>query len=727
MRTLATLSQDLRLALRQARRTPVVSAVALLSLALGIGANVAIFSLVNALMLRSLPVHDPGRLVLLGRMDGYGTGGAASTSFTHPQFEYLRDHQDTFSGVLATGFARFNLNTGGEARIVPGLYVNASFLDTLGVTPVVGRNVTAEDDRRGGGPDGAVAILGHGFWQREFGGDRAIVGKTVTLDGHVFTIIGVTPQDFFGVRVGLSFDVMIPIGNEPIIRGADSSFGRRTSWWLSIFGRLAPGVSSADAEARVNAVVAPMRDATMPTTYTSADRDSYLTERFVLTPAAAGMSALRDRYSRPLFVLLGIVGLVLAIACANIANLLMAQAAARRRELAVRLSLGAGRAQLVRQLLTESLLLSALGAIAGLGLATWGSRAMVAALTTRTNGVVLDLALDWRVFAFTAAVGVATGLLFGVIPAVRGTGLTPADTLRDHARGIAGGASRFRTSSALVALQIALSFVLVFGSILFVRTLVGLTTQRTGFTTSGILLGSLDLRRTGAAPEARGRLYEQVREAVSAIPGITSAATSFVTPLSGSTWMLRIEVPGYTGENQRGIMFNAVSHDYFTTFGTPIIAGRDFSPTDTAGRARVMIVNEAFAKKFFAGANPIGRSFTVEGIGRNPKPNLVEIVGLVADAKYQALREAPFPTMYGAFLQQDSISSFNRLAMRTAADPWASRSAVLQAIAGVHKDIVVDLRAFEEDVSAGILQERLVAFLSAFFGGLALLLAALGL
>jgi putative ABC transport system permease protein len=728
MRILQTLLGDLRLAVRQATRTPVVSAVALLSLALGIGANVAIFSLVNSLMLRSLPVHDPERLVLLGRLDGYGSNGSASTSFTHPQFEYLREHQDIFSSVSATSFARFNLGTGSEARIVPGLYVNASFLDALGVSPWLGRNFTAADDQRGGSPDGPVALLSHGFWQREFGGDPSAVGKTVSLDGHAFTVIGVTPPGFFGVRVGLTFDVMIPIGNEPVIRGGESSFGRPTSWWLTVFARLSPGQAIADAEAQLNAMVPAMRTATMPPSYQGQDREEYLTEHFALSRAAAGLSSLRDRYSRPLLVLLGVVALVLAIACANMANLLLAQSVSRRRELAVRLSLGATRGQLVRQLLTESLALSTAGTIAGLAVAFWGSRALVALLTTRTNGVVLDVSMDWRVFAFTAAVGMVTGLLFGVVPAVRGTRLTPADTLRDHARGIVGG-RRLTASSALVAVQIALSFVLVFGSVLFVRTLVSLTTQSTGFeSASRVLLGSVDLRRTGAAPDARARLFEQVRDAVAAIPGVEAAAASFVTPVSGSTWMLQADVPGFPGVGrERSTMFNAVTDSYFKTFGTPLLAGRDFNSGDTADRPRVMIVNEAFTRKFFAGMNPVGRTFTLEGYGRTPTPRLVEIIGVVADAKYQALREKPLPTMYGAFAQADSVSSFNRLAVRTAGTPWSSRHAILQAIAGVHKDIVVDLRTFDEDLSAGILQERLVAYLSAFFGGLALLLAALGL
>ncbi|MGH9220420.1 MAG: ABC transporter permease, partial [Vicinamibacterales bacterium] len=255
MRLFSAIVQDLRLAVRQARRTPVVSSVALLSLALGIGANVAIFSLVNALILRPLPVADPEHLVVLGRSDARGDGGRASTSFTHPHFEYLRTHQDMFAGLFGVGYARLNLGTGSEARIVPGLYVDSGFLDTLGVAPVLGRTFTAEDDRRGGGPDGPVAILNHGFWERAYGGDRSVIGRTLTLDGHTFTIIGVTPREFFGVRVGLTFDVMIPIGNEPIIRGAEGSFGRPTSWWLSIFARLKPGVSLADTEARLNTIV----------------------------------------------------------------------------------------------------------------------------------------------------------------------------------------------------------------------------------------------------------------------------------------------------------------------------------------------------------------------------------------------------------------------------------------------------------------------------------------
>ncbi|HEX4915165.1 MAG TPA: ABC transporter permease, partial [Vicinamibacterales bacterium] len=727
----SSLGRDLKFAFRQLRQTPIVSAVALLSLALGIGANVAIFSLVNALILKTLPVHEPAQLVQIQLNDqpqaaDAGRGPVSNTtSFTNPQWEYIRDHQDFFSGATAVGYARFNLNASGEARQIPGLYVSGRFLDTLGVSPIIGRGFTADDDRRGGAP---VAIISYGFWQREFGGDANVLGRTVNLDGNAFPIVGVTPREFFGVRVGFTFDVMIPLGNEPIIRGVESGLDRRSMWWLSIFARLAPGQTMANAEARLQALHAPMREATMPPDYRPEDRVRYFEDPFGLTEAATGISNLRDRYSRPLYVLLVIVGLVLMIACANMANLLLAQSMARRRELAVRLSLGAGRRQLIRQLLVESVMLASAGALAGLAIAAWGSRAVIAIMSTRTNVIALDLAMDWRVFGFTALVGVATGLLFGVVPAMRGTALSPADALRDNSRGVITGGGRLNIGHGLVALQVALSFVLVFGSTLFVRTLVTLTTQGMGFESERVLLATVDLRRTGSKPEQRLALFQQSRDAIAAVPGVDAAAASFVTPISGSTWNLRIAVPGYNGgERDRTALFNGVTQDYFKTLGTPILAGRDITSSDSAGRPEVVLVNEAFGKKFFAGENPVGRTFTIEGFGPDRKDRQVEIIGLVADAKYRTLREEPPPTMYAAMAQQSQIGSSVRMAIKTRGEPWTARDAVLHAIGGVNKEIAVDFRTLDEDLGAAVLQERLVASLSAVFGGLALLLAALGL
>ena len=719
----SSLVRDLRFAVRQMRQTPIVSGVALLSLALGIGANVAIFSLVNALLLKPLPVHQPDRLVIFGLK---GTRGGTQTALTNPQWEYIRDHQEVLAGVAAYGNPRFNLNASGETRNANGLFVSGRYFDTLGVTAHIGRLFSVEDDKRGGGPDGPVAVLSYGFWQREYGGRIDVLGKPITLDGHAFTIIGVTPREFLGVQIGRAFDVATPLGTEPIIRGAESSLDQRSNWWLTIVGRLAPGQTREQAEARLAAFHPQLRENTKPHDWRAKDLESYLEEPIVLVEGATGLSNLRDRYSRPLYVLLGVVALVLTIACANMANLLLAQSVARRRELAVRLSLGAGRGTLVRQLLVESIMLSTIGALAGLLIARFGSRAIVGMLSTRTSIVEVNLAMDWRVFAFASTVGILTGLLFGVAPAFRGSALTPADALRDHSRGVVSGGGRFQAGHALVALQVALSFVLVFGSTLFVRTLVSLTSQEMGFESSHVLVGNVDLRRTGTAPDNRLDTFTRIREAAAAVPGVETAATSFVTPVSGSTWQLDLNVPGYSGD-KRPVLFNGVSPNYFRAMGTAILVGRDFADSDRPGSPNVALVNEAFAKKYFSGENPVGKTFILPGFSTIRKDRNMEIIGMVADAKYQRLREAAQPIVYGAFAQEQELFSSVRISIRTTGRPWDSRNAIVQAIGGVNKEIAVDLKPLEEDLGANVLQEKLVATLSAFFGGLALLLAALGL
>jgi predicted permease len=719
----SSLLRDLRFAVRQMRQTPIVSGIALLSLALGIGANVAIFSLVNALILKPLPVYEPERLVVIGLQ---GSRGGPQTALTNPQWEYIRDHQDVLGGVAAYGNPRFNLNASGETRNANGLFVSGRYFDTLGVTAEIGRLFTTDDDRRGGGPDGAVAVLSYWFWQREYGGRTDVLGTSVSLDGHPFTIIGVTPPDFLGVQIGRGFDVATPLGTEPISRGAESSLDQRSNWWLTIVGRLAPGQTIAQAESRLRAFQPQLREATSPHDWRANDLEQYLAEPITLISGATGLSNLRDRYSRPLYVLLGIVALVLTIACANMANLLLAQSVARRRELAVRLSLGAGRWTLIRQLLVESIMLSAIGSLAGLMIARFGSSAIVGLLSTRTSIVDVDLRMDWRVFAFASAVGIITGLLFGVAPALRGSALTPADALRDHSRGVVSGGGRFQIGHALVAMQVALSFVLVFGSTLFVRTLVSLTSQEMGFESSHVLVGFVDLRRTNTLPDHRLEMFNRVRSAVASVAGVESAATSFVTPVSGSTWNLDINVPGYTGD-KRPVLYNGISPNYFRTMGTALLAGRDFSDADRAGAPAVAIVNEAFAKKYFSGDNPIGKRFVLPGFSTTRPDRHLEIIGMVADAKYQRLRETAQATVYAAFAQERELFSGVRIAIRTTGDPWSSRNAVVQAIAGVNKEIAVDLKRFDEDLGANVLQERLVATLSACFGVLALLLAALGL
>lgn len=718
--------RDLRFALRLMRQTPVVSLVAMLSLALGIGANVAIFSLVNALMLKTLPIHHPEQLVILNQ-PATDAGRQMSTSFTNPQWEYLRDHQNFLAGVAAQGGARFDLNAGGEARPVTGVFVSGRFFEVLGVTPIAGRALTADDDQRAGGVDGPVAVLSYGFWQREYGGDRGVVGRGIYLDGHAFTVVGVAPPDFYGLEVGRTFDVAVPLGTEPLIRGAESSLDRRSHWWLRLVARLAPGQTMAQAQAQLASFHPGLREATMPQDWRAQDQVSYLAKPLDLIAGGNGLSGLRTRYKDPLFVLLGIVALVLLIACANMANLLLAQSTARQRELAIRLSLGASRWQVARQLLIESLLLSFIGSAAGIVLAIWGGRALVQLLSTRTALVTLDLALDWRVLGFTLAVGVATGLLFGVAPALRATRLTPALALSDHSRGVVSGGGRINVGHGLVALQVAISFVLVLGASLFVRTLVDLTGQDMGFRSDGVLLASIDLRRVEADEKARPALFERLRDELAAAPGVQRAAVSVLTPIGNSTWNNVITVPGYDApERDRVAFFNRVTPGYFQVMGTPLLAGRDLAPTDRASSSKVTVVNEAFVKKFFKDADPLGKTFMLGMPGR-PDSAVHEIVGVAADAKYNSLREAAPPTMYTAWAQAETSSSSAVISMRVHGGADRYRPTALAAIQRVHKDAGVNFKTFTEDISAALIQERLVASLSAFFGVLALLLAAIGL
>jgi predicted permease len=725
MHLLDSLARDLRFAFRLMRQTPAVSAVAMLSLALGIGANVAIFSLVNAVMLKTLPIHAPEQLVILGQPQAHAAG-PPNTSYTNPQWEYIRDHADFVGGVLAQGSVRFNLNAGGEARPVSGLFVSGRFFDVLGVTPHAGRLLTADDDRRGGGASGPVAVLGYGFWQREYGGDHNIIGRTISLDGHAFTVIGVAPSDFYGIEVGRAFDVAVPLGTEPIIRGAESSLDRRSSWWLRLMARLAPGQTREQAEARFAAMHESLRQATMPQDWRPQDQKTYIARPFSLIPGDTGISGLRQRYSQALFVLLGIVALVLLIACANMANLLLAQSAARQKELAVRLSLGASRWQVGRQLLVESLLLSSMGSAAGVLLAMWGSQALVHAISTRTDLFALDLTLDLRVLGFTAGVGVITALLFGVVPALRAMKLAPAAALRDHTRGVITGGGRFNLGHGLVALQVAVSFVLVLGASLFVRTLVDLSSQEMGFQQERVLIATVDLRRTALTDKQRPAMFERLREAVGGAPGIEAAAVSVVTPMSNSVWNNVVIVPGYEASDRDRIAhYNRVTPDYFRVMGTAILAGRDVGPTDRPGAPRVCLVNEAFARKFFSGQSPLGKTFTL-GYTAPFREDLV-IVGVVADAKYASLREPPPPTVYTAWAQGDTASSRATISMRVRGGANAFRSTALAAIIGVEKEAVVDFRAFEEDLRNAVVRERVIASLAAFFGALALLLAAIGL
>jgi putative ABC transport system permease protein len=712
---------DVRIALRQLTATPIVSAVAVLSLALGIGANTAIFSLVNSLSLRVLPVKEPQRLAILDAQD--------NGAWTYPILEELRRRSQLFDGIFAWDTQRFDLANGGVTEFVDGAWATAGLFDTLGVGPLVGRTFTEADDVRGGGPDGPVAVISHTFWQRRFGGAADAIGTRLTLEGIPFTVVGVMPPGFFGPDVGRRFDVIVPVGMLTTIR-PERTFEQRDYWWLSVMVRLKAGQSVDQANDALRSLQPQIREATLPTHWPAVDLAQYLKAPLTLVPAATGNSSLRGRYERPLLTIMVVVVLVLLIACANIANLLLARATARRHEWSVRLALGASRWRLVRLLLTESLLLSAIGAGIGFLVARWGSQLLVAQLSTQTNTVFLDLSVDWRVLAFTTGTTVITALLFGVAPAYRAAGVAPMEAIKEQGRSTGTGASRLSLASALVVVQVALSVILVVAAALFLRTFTKLATLDVGFDHDRVLVVTMSAERAPIAPAQRMAVFERARQAVAALPGVHSAALSFVTPLSGHNWGNRLEVSGGVAldDSRRSALRNQVSAGFFETYGQRLVSGRVFTDRDRTGSPPVAVVNEAFARRFLNGANPIGHTLRRYPVRADEAP--LEIVGMVGDAVYRRLRDPVPPTVYSSAAQSiDDLPTVEyNLNVRTAArSPALLTRSVADAIASVDKDLALTFRPLSDQISAALTQERIVAILAGFFGALALLLAGLGL
>jgi putative ABC transport system permease protein len=714
--------------LRVLRNAPIFTAVAVLSLALGIGANTAIFSIVDVVMLKALPVTDPQRLVQIGLTPEYANRDW--TSLTYPIWETLRDrHGDLFDGALAVTSNNFDENTSGERRTLAGLWVSGSYFDVLGVRPWIGRMLTPADDvRGGGGPDGPVVVISYAFWQSRYGAAPDVLGQRLTLNGQPFTIVGVTPPGFFGVDVGRAFNVAAPFGCEPLLRRKDSMLDEAGSWWMKIIARLRPGQTIESAQAALRAAQPSIRELAVPANASPKSRENFLKQPFELLPASTGTSAVRQRYRIALFTLFVVVALVLLIACANLANLLLARATARQKEFAVRLALGASRPRLIRQLLLESLLIATAGAGLGLLLAQWGSRLLVHQLTPVTQAaqpVVLDLTLDWRVLIFTIAATLITALLFGLAPAFRSTDLSASALMKSTTRSVASGWSRWNLEKTLIATQLAMSLVLVFGASLFVRSFTSLATLDPGFKSERVLVVEVNIRRMEYPEERRLPLYEQVRESMRHVPGVQAMATTAVAIINNGGWNSDIQIDGYTPSSQNDLVvyMNGVGPGYFATMGTALRAGREFTERDTAQAPRVAIVNETFARKYFPGKDGksvVGQHYTRSRVVR-------EIVGVVQDSKYMNLREEMPPTAFEPTAQDRSPGNGMTYVLRTTGDPASLAAALSRAIADVNKDISFTFTPLEQTIDASLTQERMLAMLAGFFGALALLVAGVGL
>jgi putative ABC transport system permease protein len=714
---------DLRHGARLLRKNPVFAIIAIVSLALGIGANTTIFQLLDAVRLRTLPVKAPQQLARIKIVKSphccRGNFYSNNADLTGLLWNHIREQQQGFSQLAAWSPFRYNLGQGGEARYADALLVSGDFFNVLGVQPLLGRLISPSDDYKGCGAQGVV--LSYPFWQRESGGRADIIGSKLTLDGHPFQITGVAPPSFYGIEVGRNFDVALALCSQPIFSTKGGLMDSPNSFWLAAIGRLKPGWTIERASAQLDAVAPGIFAASVPPDYDAIAKKDFLTFHLGALPAATGVSSLRQDYEDPLWLLLALSGLVLLIACANLANLMLARATVRQREMALRLTLGASRSRLIRQLLAESLLLAITGTVVGAVLAQVLSRVLVAFLSTQQTRIYVELTPDWRVLGFAAGLAILTCILFGLAPAIQASRTEPGIALKAGSRGMTAGRDRFLLRRALVVSQVAFSLVLLMGAFLFVRTFRNLITLNAGFQQDHVLVTYIDYSTMKLTHDSQIVFKRDLLERIRAIPCVSSAAEVLIVPVSDTGWGDNIDIPG--GPQRKDTAFNGISPGYFQTMQTPILAGRDFSTADTPKSPRVVIVNEAFAQKFFAGSNPIGKVFQKSG---DPKATY-QIVGLVKDAKYWEMREDPVATAYVSFTQDNGPEQQSTLMIRSDEPLLPLIASVKQAVNEINPAMVLNFTVFKTQIREGLLREQLMAMLSGFFGALAIILAMVGL
>jgi putative ABC transport system permease protein len=715
--------QDVRYGLRQLRRNPGFTAVAVLTLALGIGANTAIFQLLDAVRLRSLPVTNPRELTLVHLADRRGWRGSQETGYpalNNPLWEYIRDHQQVFSGVLAWSPTNLGITEGDHERLVRGLWVSGDFFNVLGVRPALGRLFTSADDRPGCGASGV--IVSYAFWQDHLGGDPQTIGRTLAIGRHPVPILGVTHPGFTGPEIGHSFDVAVPICSQSAYWTEGNWLDSSTDWWLTVMGRLKPGESLLMANAGLESFSLGAFEASLRKDYPTENVRDYLHFKLVADSAPGGVSWLRDEYENPLWMLLGLAGVVLLIACANLANLMLARGSARVRELAVRLSLGATQGRLIWQLLWESFPLILLGAASGLALAGALGKSLIALLSTQGDSLFVELHPDWRVLGFTAMLAALTALLFGLVPAFRAASLAPSEAMKAGSPRTGGMHESNRLRRVLVITQVALSLVLVTGAVLFARTLANLLTVDAGFREDGILITWLDRLPVARRLAVKKEILDRLRD----VPGVEAASEVGLVPLSGGSVDNRVWVEGEDRQSGFDPNFNWISDGFFKTLGTPLLAGRDFAEQDTPKSRKVAIVNQEFARRLGKGANPVGLQIRREATPHDPE-TVFEIVGIVENTKYRNLRENFVPIVYLPLSQDQNPYPFEQVIIHSALPLPSLTSRIKRAVAGESPDINVDFRIFKTQIQESLLPERLMAALSGFFGTLAALLTAVGL
>jgi putative ABC transport system permease protein len=702
------IARDVRYAVRMFVKNPGFTVAIVLTLALGIGANTAIFSLIDALMLRWLPVANPQELVQVSFRTSENSGGVED-SFSYPIVRALSERTDVFAGV--TGFSGFGFEVGapGSLTRVPGALVTGGYYETLGVKPVIGRLIARADDEPGAP---LVAVVSYGYWERHLARSDAAVGQTLRINGVAVTVAGVSPRGFTGANVGSIADITMAVSALPHVSPSAAPLLGTGNFWLRVLARPATGLSRTQASERLNVAWSALAGSVIPPLWPASRRQALAESVFELVPGGTGWSYLRSLYRRPLYVLMAVVGVVLLIACANVASLLLARASTRRREVAVRLAIGAGRGRIVRQLLVESTLLSLIGAAVGLGLAWISSGLLVEMIAGGRGPIVVNLTPNWHVLAFTSAVAILTGVAFGVAPALQTTAAGPAAALKEDAR---IGTSRSRLLSTLVSAQVALSLVLLAGAGLFVRTLQNLRNLDPGFNPADVLLVDLEGRRTAVPRE--------ILDDIQRLPGVFSASLSTHTPLSGSVWSEPAVPAGAPLPERDNSYFIGAGPGFFTTMRIHVLSGREFTERDVAASPAVAIVNEAFAQRHFPNQNPVGKRLSA--MVRNQRREL-EIVGLARNTNAAGLRASSPPTVYVAYAQLTGDFA-TTVSVRAAGSSGRVRSEVQQVMRSRMPDALIDVQPLSAQVAATMFRERMMATLATAFGLLALALACVGL
>lgn len=725
--------QDLRFGLRQLRKSPGFTVVAVVTLALGIGANTAIFTVVNALLLKMLPVRNPQQLVVVGdpaRPNTTSNGTPRTDVFSYPLYKELRDHNSVFSGLGAGATDRFveietaqgaNASANGSEKI-NGRLVSGNYFAVLGLEPAAGRLFSDNDDTAENA--NPVVVLGYGYWQHKFALSPSIIGKDIRLNGYPFTVVGVAPAGFDGDVVGEEMALFVPISMQPeIIRGRHWLKSENNSW-LSLIGRLKSNVAPAQAEANLNLIFKQILGGDYGAALSNDDRKALRDAHINVTPGGSGFSSLRQDYRIPLLLLMGIVGLVLLIACVNVANLLLARSSARNREIAVRLAIGAHQSRILQQLLTESILLALLGGVAGSLLAILGVRLLV---TIFGNNTVLPVFPDARVLAFTFLVTLLTGVLFGLVPALKTLNVRVYPALKDATRTTSGSRSRFGWGKGLIAGQVALSLLVLFSAGLLVRSLQKLMQQDFGYTRDHLVVARLDPAAAGYGAQKMEPLASQIATRIAGAPGVRGVSYSTNGLFSGTESSDAIIVPGFnaTEARDRGALEDYVGPDYFGVVGIPIVSGRGIEAQDTSASLRVAVVNEAMVERFFAGQTPVGRQFRIDDPDWLDKP--ITIVGVSRDAKEGALREEVKPRFYLAFQQMPDPEQIV-LEAQVRGEASAAVTTIESQIKATDSNIAIAfVQTLASRVEASVGNQIALAKLSTFFAGLALLLACVGL